>query len=165
MKPAWDQLMNEYKGHDSILVADVDCIGDGKPLCETHGVQGFPSIKYGDPNNLEEYEGERDFDALQTFAKENLGPTCGPKNIDLCDEEKTALIKKFMAMSTADLRAEIKKKDDESSKIDSDFDEFVKGLESQYEAAQKKKDDKKKAIKESGLGLMKSVKASKKEEL
>jgi len=32
MKPAWDKLMKEYKGHASALVADVDCTAAGKPL-------------------------------------------------------------------------------------------------------------------------------------
>merc|ERR1719181_369300 len=57
MKPDWDKLMKEYEGHSSILVADVDCIGEGKDKCEEVGIEGFPTIKYGDPNNLEDYDG------------------------------------------------------------------------------------------------------------
>lgn len=40
------------------------------------GVEGFPTIKFGDPANLEDYEGEREFDDLAKFAKDNLGPRC-----------------------------------------------------------------------------------------
>ena len=39
------------------LVADVDCTTEGKPLCEENGVQGFPTIKWGSPDALEDYEG------------------------------------------------------------------------------------------------------------
>ena len=43
---------------EDIVIADVDCTVDGgKELCEEMGVQGYPSIKYGDPNNMEDYEG------------------------------------------------------------------------------------------------------------
>jgi hypothetical protein len=45
MKPAWDQLMEQYSANSEILVGDVDCIGDGKKLCDDIGVQGFPTIK------------------------------------------------------------------------------------------------------------------------
>ena len=68
MKPAWDQLMEEYE-NSHVLVAEVDCINDGKALCQKVGVQGFPTIKYGDPDNLEAYQGARDFDSLNKFAK------------------------------------------------------------------------------------------------
>jgi len=88
MKPAWDKLIASYTGSKTALVADVDCTSDGKPLCEEHGVQGFPTIKWGDPSALEDYEGGRDFGDLESFAKENLKPLCSPKNIDLCDAEK-----------------------------------------------------------------------------
>lgn len=60
MKPAWDKLMkkwNSSKRAATSLVADVDCTAAGKPLCDQAGVQGFPTIKWGDPNNLEKYEG------------------------------------------------------------------------------------------------------------
>merc|ERR550532_931403 len=154
--------MSEYEGHDSILVADVDCIGDGKDLCDKVGVQGFPTIKYGDPNSLEDYEGERDLASLQEFAKANLGPTCGPTNLDLCDDDKKAQVKKYLAMSVSDLEAAIKVKDDEMKAAEKELEDLLKGLQAQYEAGQKKKDEDKAAIKASGLGLMKSVKAHRK---
>jgi len=70
MKPAWDTLMNEYADSSTILVADVDCIGAGKPLCDEVGVKGFPTIKFGDPGNLESYKGGRDVESLKNFASE-----------------------------------------------------------------------------------------------
>jgi len=162
MKPDWDKLMGEYKGHASILVADVDCTAGGKDLCETVGVQGFPTIKYGDPNNLEDYEGGRSLKELSKFAKDNLGPRCGPANLDLCDEAKKAQLDGFMKMDAAKLQGLIEEQDAALKKIDTDSEEFLKSLQEQYEKSTKEADEKKKAIKESGLGLMKSVAAHKK---
>jgi len=85
MKPAWDKLMTDFEGSTTSLVADVDCTESGKDLCETHGVGGFPTIKYGDPGDLKDYQGGRDYEELKKFASENLGPTCGPDYMDLCD--------------------------------------------------------------------------------
>eukprot|EP00493_Phyllostaurus_siculus_P014484 UN14708 len=56
MKPAWDKLIKEYKDSTTALIADVDCTAAGKPLCDANGVQGFPTIKYGNPSALEKYE-------------------------------------------------------------------------------------------------------------
>merc|ERR1719511_399683 len=151
-----------YKGDSSALIADVDCTADGKDLCEEVGVQGFPTIKFGDPNNLEDYEGGRDLKALQKHAKEKLGPSCGPKNLDLCDAEKKKQLDEFMAMPEEDLNAKIKEQEAEMAKAEADLEELLKSLQSQYEEGQKARDDKKKEIKESGLGLMKSVAAHKK---
>jgi len=162
MKPAWDKLMKKYADHKTILVADVDCTAGGKDLCEDVGVQGFPTIKYGDASNLEDYEGGRDFDDLEKFAKESLGPRCGPANLDLCDEAGKKTIEGFMAMSAADLKKAIEEKDGEMKKADEDLEELLKSLQNQYEEGQKKKDDTKKAIKEAGLGLMKAVQAHRK---
>merc|ERR1719331_3273703 len=154
--------MKQYTGSATALVADVDCTTDGKDLCETHGVQGFPTIKWGDPSALEDYEGGRDFDDLESFAKENLKPMCSPKNIDLCDAEKKAQIESMMKMSEADLDADIEHKEAENT-----FDEEVKKLQERYEQLEKEKTEKQAAVKASGLGLMKAVKAAKgaKEEL
>merc|ERR1712232_1145818 len=70
------------------FVASVDCTAGGKPLCDSNGIQGFPTLKWGDPNALEDYQGGRSLDALKSFATENLKPVCSVSNIDLCDDEK-----------------------------------------------------------------------------
>eukprot|EP00635_Sarcinochrysidales_sp_CCMP3193_P008451 CAMPEP_0118919988 /NCGR_PEP_ID=MMETSP1166-20130328/18837_1 /TAXON_ID=1104430 /ORGANISM="Chrysoreinhardia sp, Strain CCMP3193" /LENGTH=220 /DNA_ID=CAMNT_0006860523 /DNA_START=92 /DNA_END=754 /DNA_ORIENTATION=- len=161
MKPAWDSLMKEYDGHATKLIADVDCIKEGKPLCDQHGVKGFPTIKYGDPADLQAYEGGRDDKSLKKFAEEKLTPMCSPKNMDLCDDAKKEEIKKFMEMDDALLAAEIDKKEAELKEVEETFKKSVEGLQKQYEAFMKEKDDKTDAIKNAGLGMMKSVKATK----
>lgn len=164
MKPAWDNLMKEFDGHATKLVADVDCIKEGKPLCDAHGVKGFPTIKYGDPADLQAYEGGRDEKALKKFADEKLVPMCSPKNIDLCDEDKKKDIEKFMAMDDAALAKEIETKEGELKDLEESFKKQVEGLQKQYEGFMKEKDEKTNAIKDAGLGLMKAVKAAKKSE-
>merc|ERR550514_554302 len=107
MKPAWDKLIDDFKGSSTSLVADVDCTDSGKDLCETHGVQGFPTIKYGDPADLKDYEGGRDYESLKKFASESLGPTCGPDHIDLCNDKQKKSIEKYQAMTAEALQGKI----------------------------------------------------------
>merc|ERR1711879_256248 len=150
----------DFQGSKTALVADVDCTTDGgKGLCEEHGVRGYPTIKHGDPADLQDYNGGRSYDDLKKFADENLGPQCSPANIDLCDAEKKALIDKYMAMPDSDLSTLIKEKTESMEKLESDFKTFVEGLQKSYEEGNKKKDDAIKKIKEGGLGVMKSVQA------
>ena len=88
MKPAWDKLSGEFADSKTVLVADVDCTAAGKDLCETQGVEGFPTIKYGDPDDLKKYEGGRSYEDLKAFAESSLGPQCGPgDNIGLCSDK------------------------------------------------------------------------------
>merc|ERR1712046_464866 len=102
--------MGEFSGNPGVLVGDVDCTEAGKDLCEKHGVQGFPTIKYGDPDDLKDYEGGRSFEDLKKFAESNLGPQCGPgENIGLCSEKVKAKIEKFMKMSIDELETKINK--------------------------------------------------------
>jgi len=162
MKPDWDKLTKEYKDSKDILIADVDCTAGGKELCEQVGVQGYPTIKYGDPNNLEDFEGERGLKALKKFVKTSLGPTCGPKNPDLCDGDKKKMLDEFMAMSDDDLKKKVEDKEAEMKEAETTLEELLKSLQDQYEKGQKARDDKKLEIKEAGLGLMKSVAAEKK---
>jgi len=153
--------MGEYADSKTALVADVDCTTAGKPLCEKAGVRGYPSIKYGDPYNLEDYKGGRTLEALQEFAKENLKPMCSPANLDLCDAEKKAQLEGFMAMDDAALNAEIKTKKDEQEKLEETFKTDVKALQDTYQQLQKDKDDGIANVKKSGLGLMQAVMAHK----
>jgi len=152
--------MDEYKGSSTALVADVDCTTGGKSLCETHGIRGYPSIKWGDPSALEDYQGGRTLKDLQTFAAENLKPICSPSNLDLCDDEKKAEIEKYKAMPDADLEAAIAEKKKEIADAEEAFNTGLKGLQETYEKLQKDKDEGIKAVKDSGLGLMQAVAAS-----
>merc|ERR1711979_58180 len=88
-------------------------------------------------------------------------PLCSPKNLDLCDDEKKTQIKEYMKMRVDDLDAEIQKKEAESKEAEETFDAEVQKLQTKYEALEKEKTEKQAAIKASGLGLMKAVKATK----
>merc|ERR1712137_502775 len=135
------------------LVADVDCTAAGKDLCETHGVEGFPTIKWGDPSGLEAYEGGRDFDELKAFADENLKPLCSPANIDLCDADKKKQIGELQALSSEDLTAKIEAIETEIKDIGDNFEKEVEKLQKKYEELEKEKTEKTKETKDKGLGL------------
>mmetsp|Transcript_145402 Transcript_145402/g.465863 ORF Transcript_145402/g.465863 Transcript_145402/m.465863 type:complete len:169 (-) Transcript_145402:413-919(-) len=158
MKPDWDKLAADFKDSASTVIADVDCTAGGKALCDEIGVRGYPTIKYGDPNDLQEYKGGRDLPALKAFA-EGLGPQCSPANMDLCDDAKKAQIKEFTSLSQAKRDEMIKEKEAEAAKVESDFKTFVDGLQKSYTEANEKKDKDIEALKSSGLGLLKSVHA------
>jgi len=160
MKPDWDKLMKEDFGATA-LVADVDCTAAGKPLCEKVGVKGYPTLKYGDPNSLEDYKGGRTFADLKKFASENLKPMCSPSNLDLCDDDKKAEITKLMEMSDEDLDAAIAEKEKLLSEAEETFKSEVEKLQNKYQELMAAKEKTEADVKDSGLGLMKSVKAAK----
>jgi len=156
MKPDWDKLIEQFKDSATTLIADVDCTAGGESLCSEIGVQGYPTIKYGDPSDLQDYEGGRDFDELKKFA-EGLGPQCSPANLDLCDEAKKAQIDEFSALGASKREEKIKEEEGKITKYNEDFEKFVEGLQKQYEEATKKKDADIAAVKGAGLGLLKAV--------
>jgi len=168
MKPDWDTLTSNYADSKTVVIADVDCTADGKSLCEKHKVQGYPSIKYGEPESLKDYEGGRDLASFETFAAENLGPTCGPDNLDLCDETDKKLIAKFKKWDIDELDMSIEEKekkiqiiDDASKKIADGLDKQKSALQSKIEKEKKKKDDSIAKVKtDTGYSYMKAVKAS-----
>jgi len=160
MKPDWDKLMADFAGSATQLIADVDCTAAGKSLCETVGVQGYPTIKWGDPSDLQDYQGGRTYDDLKKFAEENLKPMCSPKNLDLCDDDKKAEIKKFQDMTVADLDAAIAVEETKMDDAEAEFKAEVQKLQDRYSALSAEKDAALEAVKNSGLGMMKAVKAS-----
>jgi len=158
MKPDWDKLMKEYEGSTTTLVADVDCTAAGKSKCEEVGVRGYPTIKHGDPNDLQDYKGGRTLADLKKFA-EGLGPQCSPANLDLCDEEKKKLIAEYMKLSEAERNTMITEKEKKMETIEADFKTLVDGLQKKYQEANDAKDKNLEEIKSSGLGMLKSVNA------
>jgi hypothetical protein len=161
MKPDWDKLSAEYEGHASVLIGDVDCTAAGKPLCDSNGVSGFPTIKHGDVSSLEDYQGGRDYAALSEFAK-GLKPLCSPSNMDLCDAEGKAAIEKVQAMSADDLATAIAEGDKKIADAETLFKSEVEKLQASYQQLQKDQETSIKAVKDSGLGMMKAVAAANK---
>jgi len=160
LKPDWDKLMDAFAGSATQLVADVDCTTEGKPLCDSNGVKGFPTLKYGDPSDLQDYQGGRDYDTLEKFAKESLKPVCSPTNVDLCDDEKKADIEKYSKMSSSDLTAAIVEEEKKLEDAESEFKAEVQKLQDKYSALNTAKEETIAAVKASGLGLMKAVQAN-----
>mmetsp|Transcript_105097 Transcript_105097/g.255146 ORF Transcript_105097/g.255146 Transcript_105097/m.255146 type:complete len:167 (-) Transcript_105097:460-960(-) len=159
MKPDWDKVMKEVNGKGSTLVADVDCTAAGKPLCDSNGVQGFPTIKYGDPSALEDYQGGRDYDSLKKFA-DTLKPVCSPNNLDLCEDDDRKKIEELMAMDADALDAAIEEKEQQIKDAEKTFEDELEKLQNKYKEISEAKDNTISEVKASGLGLMKAVKAS-----
>jgi len=162
MKPAWDKLMKKWnKGEraKTSLIADVDCTAAGKPLCETHGVRGFPTLKWGDASAMEKYEGGRDYEALKKFAKENLKPMCSPANLDLCNDEKKKEIEEMQKIPLAELAEKIDAAKKKIADLEETFTTETKALQETYTTLQKDKDATIEEVKASGLGLMQAVQA------
>jgi len=157
MKPAWDKLMKEFKDSKTALVADVDCTAAGKPLCDANGVQGFPTIKYGDPNAMEKYEGGRDYDSLKKFADDNLKPLCSPSNMDLCEDDQKAELETLLATPVEELEKLITEGEAKIEEAETTFKTELQKLQDSYQALMKTKDDTIAEVKSSGLGQMKSV--------
>lgn len=162
MKPAWDKLMEEYASSDSVLVADVDCIGDGKPLCDKVGVKGFPTIKYGNPDALEDYKGGRELETIQDFASK-LKPPCNPVTLEHCDSAQKAELERIDGLSIGEIELAIKSVEDAAKDIEDQFKAKVKDLNDQYKMFKEESDSARKELeKEIDLGLHKTVLALKK---
>ncbi len=161
MAPDWEKLSGEWEGNDIGLVAEVDCTADGKPLCDENGVKGFPTLKYGDPTALEDYQGGRSFSDLSSFAKDNLKPVCSPAKLDLCDDDKKKEIEDLMAMGDEDIKAKIEVEEKKLEDAEEEFKNEVQKLQEKYQSLMEEKDAKAAAVKAAGLGLMKSVLAFK----
>jgi len=158
MKPAWDQLGDEFAGSKTVLIGDVDCTVE-KDLCSKYGVRGYPTIKSftGNPDG-DPYEGGRDFASLKKFADESLGPSCSNDNIDLCDDDQKAILEKYNKMSAAERKKIVDDTDKEIADVEETFKAEVKKLQAQYEKLMSDKDDTIKAVQTKELSLLKSIK-------
>lgn len=163
MAEDFEKLADEWDKDKVGLVAEVDCTdNDSEQLCQDFDIQGFPSIKYGDPTMLEDYDGPRTFEAMSEFCEENLAATCSPGNMDLCDDEKKAIIGSLMAMSAEELDSAY---EDVMNKIQAEEDRMeqaIEALQTQYESMSAEHDTILAEIKASAnINLIKSVLAEK----
>jgi len=146
MKPAWDSLMSEYESSDTVLIADVDCINAGKDLCSQNGVKGFPTVKWGAADALEDYKGGRDLDNLKSFAS-TLGPQCNVETLNHCSEEQTGVIKSLHEETAETLAQSVATFNTKQEEIEKVFQEEVSKLQQTFQELSE--------TKENGLKLLK----------
>tara|TARA_B110001452_G_C15241783_1_gene430100 strand:+ start:12499 stop:13119 length:621 start_codon:yes stop_codon:yes gene_type:complete len=139
MKPDWDKLMEEYKGSDTVIVADVDCINAGKAICDSNGVKGFPTIKYGSPTSLEDYKGGRSAAELGKFVA-GLKPPCNVDTLEHCSDNQKEQINNHKGKSDQELQQLIDTHVHAVGIIEKTFNDGVEGLQSQFQQMQEDKD-------------------------
>jgi len=137
VEPSWLRLMKTFENRDTVLIADVDCEGQGKDLCSKMGVvDDYPTLKWGNPKNpenLERYHESFQYDDLLTFAGKNIAPICGPKHMDLCDADETAKIKAMQALGTDILEAKIFEIQKSINMVEHTFEKKYEQLYEEYE--------------------------------
>ena len=89
-----------------------------------------------------------------------LGPQCGVKNLDLCDDAKKAQISEFQKMGAEKLGEFIGEQEAQIKKLNEDFSKQVEDLQKLYEGYMKDKEAAEAALKGQGLGLAKAVRKS-----
>ena len=140
------------------MVAEVDCRGEGKPLCDANGIDGVPSLKWGDPAGLEDYQGSRSYEALSEFAAAHLNqPVCSANHIDHCEPDKKKQLETYLEMDLKELEMQISEEEEKLQQIDADFEEAVEKLQAEYMKLSEEKDKAIAQVKDAGLKLMKSA--------
>jgi len=158
MKPDWDELGEEFENSKKVLIGDVDCTADGsKKTCERFGVEGYPTIKYFNPPDMEgeKYEGERDLKGLKKFAK-SLGPQCTVDTLAKCSKKQKEELQPFLDMPQKELETEvaaIKAKLDSSQQ---EHDALLESLQKQF----KESEEANKALKDELTPKLKLMRAA-----
>lgn len=111
MKPAWDQLGDEYASSSSVVIGDADCTASGKELCEEHEVRGYPTIKYFNGENPKgaDYSGGRTFEALKKFVEDELEVKCLIDNDEGCSDKEKEFMEKWKGKDKAEVAAQLER--------------------------------------------------------
>lgn len=161
MKPAWDELGDDFANSKTVVIGDVDCtVPKHEKLCKKIGVEGYPTVRYftdKTPRKGAAYEGERDYAALKQWADENLGPSCDNDHNDLCSEEQRAILGKYNKMTESERKAIISKADAAVASAEAKFNKEVEKLQAKAEAIEAEKTAQIKVVQTKELRLIKSI--------
>merc|ERR550539_463578 len=142
----YEKLAEALSSETTKLIAEVDCTDEAsESLCKENGVQGFPTLKYGNPAALSDYQGGRDFDSLNDFVVKELKVSCSPFNLDLCNDEEKKEIDDIMSMDESEIEKEIAKVDAVLEETDKVLEQGIEQLQAKFEVMmeehEKKKDE------------------------
>tara|TARA_B100001540_G_scaffold305226_1_gene315889 strand:+ start:411 stop:1097 length:687 start_codon:yes stop_codon:yes gene_type:complete len=157
MAPDWSRLMTDFKDSDTVFVGEVDCTADGKDLCSDVGVQGYPTIKYGDLTDLQDYKGARSYEAMKKHADTAIKPQCSFERLSLCTEEQKKELEEIRALSASELSKLIQVEEEKISTAEKDFELGVQDLQAKYAALQQTKEETLSIIKTPRFAMLKSA--------
>jgi hypothetical protein len=161
MAKDWEVFAEKWEDDPVGLVAEVDCTdseqGGGKALCKYLGIESFPTLKYGDPFDLEEYNGGRSVAELSAFAKENLVPLCSPSRLELCNDETKQVIEKYQKMDYKKLKQLIQMEEEKLETANKEFQAKVDELSKKFEEAEAERKKAIHLVRDGDLGLMRQV--------
>jgi len=120
-------------------------------------IHAYPSLLYGDPLNMDEYEGRRIYEDLAEFAKEILVPYCSVRNIDLCDDETKTRIQKYESMSVKELGSLIDAEEDKLKAAKVEYENELERLQVLHDRAADAKSKAVEAVKLGGMPMMKAI--------
>lgn len=138
--------MNEFSGDEKRLIADVDCTKAGGKaagstnFCKAVGVQSYPSIKFGDPHNLQAYTGERTYADFKEFA-DALDFQCSLAHLTRCSEAQTTRIMQLQAMGPAARAGLVSELEKKLAKVDAVWQAWFLGFQKEADAAGKWKEE------------------------
>ncbi len=137
-------MWDEFAEQTNVLVGKIDCTVH-KELCQKHGVQGYPTLKYSNGFGLNKYENGRDLESLLQFVEDNLQNTC-LDDINLCTEEEAKELEEFLALSMEDIHTRLDNNEAEKESAEVLFKGHVQKLQDKYKTLQKEKSEKLKEL-------------------
>lgn len=161
MQPDWEVLTEQNNFSSNILVADIDCVGDGEPLCDNEGIKEFPILKWGDPDNLVLYSGGHDITSLLHFVS-LLQLPCDVVSLEQCNEDQIAIVNKLKNITLIELNIFIDDYDKSILSIDDTFEKEIEKIHDSYKELVKTKEiTKHRLISSSNISILKSLKKMK----
>mmetsp|Transcript_25782 Transcript_25782/g.31610 ORF Transcript_25782/g.31610 Transcript_25782/m.31610 type:complete len:145 (+) Transcript_25782:207-641(+) len=108
MKPAWDQLGDEYADSSSVLIGDVDCTNVANTqMCGKLEIESYPTIKYWMDGNVKDYKSARDYATMKEFVEVVLQKPCDVVTLENCNDKETGYVKKMKSKSAAEREAQL----------------------------------------------------------
>lgn len=137
MHIAWERLGDEFANDSNVVIGRVNCDLE-QNLCDRFHVLGTPTLLYGNPHDLQEYGGDKDFASLNAWAKQVLVPLCSPDNMAACSETEKYFIESWMKLRLEDIEEMIQSVLDQEASVEKEFQEHAHELQRQYDTLEQR---------------------------
>lgn len=156
LAPTWHRVAEELSNYSSFVMATVDCTSH-KELCEKHGVKGYPTLKYGDPEDLVKYKGGRTYEAISKKALTLATAECSLDFPNLCDIQRQGQIEFLRTLAAEELDARIWEGERDSAQARKSYEEHARELRGMLEDLERNERARLESLEKGDLGLMKEV--------